>query len=298
MKKFIITENEKRNILGMYGLITEQTSETPMCTNSGCKGKYSGPEFNQQGDIAHQYSNTITQSVAKKLKELYTSGDYVKVDFDNIKMTTKGMGTGNVVYEIEIPFMSTSKCDAMTGFAHVGGWNHTPELNNRKRELLSYIPQGETQNMILDNKLYVSGLKTTKEGLQEYWIQWKNRKLQSDCSSNNKKENTTVINSTEKIERIDHNNDPNLLRERLKKMGTVINPSIKYVGNDNGYVEVKYLTSCPGDGICEKVNLSYVFSNSGEEDKVLNKVKSKNTVIDDMEYSMKGFKGYLIQMAP
>jgi len=31
------------------------------------------------------------------------------------------------------------------------------------------------------HELNISDLKTTREGLQEYWIQWKNKKTQSDC---------------------------------------------------------------------------------------------------------------------
>lgn len=29
--------------------------------------------------------------------------------------------------------------------------------------------------------LYISNLMRTEEGLHEYWIQWKNVKIQSDC---------------------------------------------------------------------------------------------------------------------
>lgn len=99
-------------------------------------------------------------------------------------MTTKGMGTGEVVYTVNIPFISVSdKCEAMTGFAHSGGWNHAPELTARKRELLEYVPDGKNQNVILGDKLYVSELKKTPEGLQEYWIQWKHRDYQSECEN-------------------------------------------------------------------------------------------------------------------
>jgi len=195
MKKFIITEEDKKNILGMYGLINEQTSETPVCSNTGCKGTYTGPEFNSQRDIAHKYSNVITKAVANKLKELFSNGDYVKVNFGGIKLSTKGMGTGNVVYNVEIPFESVSnKCDARTGFAHVGGWNHSPELSKRKKEILSYIPNGKSTNVVVDNDLDISKLTTTPEGLEEYWIQWKHKDYQNDCVKNN----TTNTNQSQK----------------------------------------------------------------------------------------------------
>ena len=276
-------------------LITEQVSETPICSDSGCKGRYSGPEFNNQGDIAHQYSNVITKSVSKKLKDLYNSGNYVKVNFDSIKMTTKGMGSGTVVYEVEIPFMSTSKCDSMTGFAHVGGWNHTPELNSRKRELLSYIAPNETENMILDDKLYVSELKKTKEGLQEYFIQWKNRKLQSDCSSknNNLGEKDKIKRLNEKTVVIDHNGDPNILRKKLKELGVIINLIWNRL-NENS-IEIKYLPQCPEDRECYKKRMSYVFSDRGEEKEVLEKVEEANPNLSNISpFNVGDVKGFIV----
>ena len=65
------------------------------------------------------------------------------------------------------------KCDAYTSFDHVGGWNHYPSLIKRKQEL--------SKLLVASQELNISKLKTTPEGLQEYWIQWKNRDTQSDC---------------------------------------------------------------------------------------------------------------------
>ena len=89
-------------------------------------------------------------------------------------MSTEGMGTGNVIYKITIPFSKVKeKCQAYTSFDHVGGWNHEPALSGRKIQLKSVLLRGETLN--------ISNLIRTKEGLQEYWIQWKNKEIQSDC---------------------------------------------------------------------------------------------------------------------
>lgn len=187
----VISEKQLRRI------ITEEVSEQPICGETGCKGTYTGPEFSKDcKDIAHQYSNVITKAVAAKLKELYTSGNYVKVDLDKIKMTTTSVSNvcnkNQTTYTVTIPFVKVSnKCDAMTGFAHVGGWGHTPELGNRKEELLNYKPDGKSENVILNNKLYISQLTTTEEGLQEYWIQWKHRDYQSDCGGVNNKITTS-----------------------------------------------------------------------------------------------------------
>lgn len=84
------------------------------------------------------------------------------------------MGSGKVSFNLIIPFIRVNnKCDAFTSFDHVGGWNHKPALKYRKNQL---------QKALLPNHLLnISDLKATPEGLQEYWIQWKNKDLQKDC---------------------------------------------------------------------------------------------------------------------
>jgi hypothetical protein len=144
------------------------------CSNDKCEGEYIGPEFIEGEDIAHQFSNTMSKAVGDQLKILYIVKLYSKVDFEKIQISTKGMGSGRVIYRLEIPFIRVAnKCDAYTSFDHVGGWNHTPALVARKKQL---------QKALLPNEsLDISTLKTTPEGLQEYWIQWKNNSIQKDC---------------------------------------------------------------------------------------------------------------------
>lgn len=173
-KLLLIEELNKR-------LLNEQ-SDSIICTDSSCQGTYKGPEFNNQGDIAHQFSNKMASEVGNKLKELYDKKMYSMVDLDMIKMTTLGMGTGNVVYTLEIPFIKVDQpCLAYTSFDHSGGWNHEPELERRKSELKSVLISGDSLN--------ISKLLTTPEGLQEYWIQWRNNKIQSNCSGNDVESN-------------------------------------------------------------------------------------------------------------
>jgi len=144
------------------------------CSNNVCQGQYVGPEFINGSDIAHQFSNEMSKVVGDKLKELFHNEQFSMVDFENIEMTTEGMGSGSVIYYLKIPFKRVdSKCEAYTSFDHVGGWNHKPAVEARKKQL---------EKALMENhELYVSELKTTPEGLQEYWIQWKNRITQSMC---------------------------------------------------------------------------------------------------------------------
>ncbi len=153
--------------------LVAQTSSIE-CSDEMCKGKYVGPEFVDGQDIAHQFSNKMSNAVGKQLKVFYRTKKYKKVDFSAIKMSTKGMGTGSVTFELVIPFMNVStKCQAFTSFDHCGGWNHVPEIEKRKQELKSAL--------MPEKALDISLLKTTPEGLQEYWIQWQNKTIQAEC---------------------------------------------------------------------------------------------------------------------
>tara|TARA_R110002020_G_scaffold54229_17_gene151415 strand:- start:553 stop:1119 length:567 start_codon:yes stop_codon:yes gene_type:complete len=146
-----------------------------ICTDKNCHGTYGGPEFINGSDIAHQFSNQMSADVGDQLKQLYSEEKYSKVDFQNIQMTTKGMGSGKVEYSLLIPFKTVAEaCQAYTSFDHVGGWNHAPALQARKNQLSKVLLEGE--------HLDISELMTTPEGLQEYWIQWKNKDIQLDCT--------------------------------------------------------------------------------------------------------------------
>jgi hypothetical protein len=157
--------------------------DTPVCTDESVSGVYKGVEFvdleytrklNLTGtDIAHNYSNLMCKYVGNHLKELYRKGTYSRVDLTRIRLTTEGMLDGDdyVVYRLYIPLIRVSKSMAMTGFDHCGGWGHAPNLVKRKKDLLN-------GKIVKHNKLYISPLYKTPEGLEEYWIQWQHTDLQ------------------------------------------------------------------------------------------------------------------------
>ena len=172
----VLTEcNNVSHESGDEKMSSRQNTVTPInCTDLFCEGSYSGAEFIAGSDIAHQFSNKMSAVVGEKLKAFYKEGKYSQVDFSKIEMTTKGMGTGRVVYKLHVPFVrAESSCAAFTSFDHVGGWNHAPELQKRKAQLQSALMTGD--------RLYLSELMRTKEGLQEYWIQWRNKSVQVEC---------------------------------------------------------------------------------------------------------------------
>ena len=160
--------------VGCFFSFTNIENNSIECSNNECQGQYVGAEFINGSDIGHQFSNKMSAKVGDKLKELFSKSEYSQVDFDNIEMTTKGMGSGNVIYYLKIPFKRVNtKCEGYTSFDHVGGWNHKPELEGRKKQLKKVLMK--------NHELYISDLKTTPEGLQEHWIQWKNKITQSMC---------------------------------------------------------------------------------------------------------------------
>ena len=156
--------NLQENILRIkevMGLVNEQLTSTgyvlpqghvePTCTETGCKGTYSGPQFlrSDSSDVAHKYSNTMSNYVGVKLKELYKQGIYVKVDLKNITMAANPVQNGEnynpTKVTIDIPFIRVkNKCDAYTSFDHVGGWGHIDKGNvsRRKTKLSSLLLPG------------------------------------------------------------------------------------------------------------------------------------------------------------
>jgi len=148
------------------------TSENDIIVkDTGCSGTYNGPEFFNGYDVAHQFSNKMSRVVGDKLKELYDQKIYVKVDLKKIEMTTLNMDNkGNVIYYLNIPFISVQKpCDATTSFDHRGGWGH----QIKKVSVLKTFGDKKGLEMIELN---------TDEGLQEFWIQWRNSGKQSHCN--------------------------------------------------------------------------------------------------------------------
>ena len=95
-KTLVVIKLNMRKLYIYYFLITlmclscsSRDNKTEIvCTDSNCDGIYIGPEFIGWSDIAHQFSNKMCNNVGDKLKALYKTGKYSKVDFSKIIMTT------------------------------------------------------------------------------------------------------------------------------------------------------------------------------------------------------------------
>lgn len=258
--KLLINESEKKSILKMYGLIKEQQTPNKIsCNNSGCKGTYVGPEFDTNGDVAHQFSNKMSNDVGDKLKELFKNSEYSKVDIENIVMTTKGMDMkGDVTYSVSIPFIKVSNpCEAYTSFDHVGGWGHPPELDKRKTKL--------SKLLLPNDEFDVSDMIETPEGLQEYWIQWRNKDLQSNCITSKKTPTQKPI--------IIRGTDYYILHNNIKKQTKNLSIDWNSVKLD---LSSKTLEVNLGD--LELINLSLIWDDISEDNLItrFNNLKKKN----------------------
>lgn len=85
--------------------VTQKEKHFIKCDNGSCYGEYKGPEFINYSDVAHQFSNKMSAAVGCQLKLLFKAGEYSKVNFDEIEMSTVGMGSGTVTYCLKIPFI-------------------------------------------------------------------------------------------------------------------------------------------------------------------------------------------------
>jgi hypothetical protein len=122
MKKFILTESEKNDILKMYGLI----NENPISLPTQVTGSYTATNC----DELHAFQGTggkvignMNMIVGNKLKEIYDSGIAPKVT--NVQVKVQGM---NVTWTVTIDKSDDGK--AWVGFTSRGaGCNNN--VNNR-----------------------------------------------------------------------------------------------------------------------------------------------------------------------
>ena len=206
MKKFIITEHERKNILGMYGLIKEQ--EVTPCHYSdwvngdgikkpkvtitpsvaGVTGVYKGPESGfcinhlsgNTGDTIHQLAGVVAREVtAKYLKELYRQGTYVKPDLNGINMLK-----ADNFFQIDIPFIKTTEDKAITNFNERGGMGH--EANDTFQAFMATIENNKRYGLIETVKKVASGGRSND--ITEHFVAFRDLKdfpIKTQPSQNN-----------------------------------------------------------------------------------------------------------------
>jgi hypothetical protein len=147
-------------------------------------------------------------------------------------------------------------------------------LSNRKSEILNYKPNGK-DNVVVDNKLYISNLKTTIEGLEEYFIQWKHRDYQSDCSGasvNNQQTNSAGQSVT--IKGIDLDD----LRAKISASTKNISIDVSSIKIDAPNFSVSYK---PGS---EQIKtMSFIWDDRGDLERRFEGIQAKNPTMEKIE---------------
>lgn len=149
--------------------------------NDRLLASYEGPEFLNDRDTAHLLSNLVANELGKHLKMEFGKKNYIKVDFKNTKIQTKGNpqfrypSEENVKYTIEMPLLKVKNaCDAFTGIEHRGTWAR----NDIETGFPEWIQKLKNQIAVgeIESQLY-----STPEGFKEYWVQFKHRNYQGKC---------------------------------------------------------------------------------------------------------------------
>ncbi len=149
---------------------------------AGFYGKYVGPEWVIRGvdtiDTAHRFSNKASELIGNFLKKSYNSGRFLKIDFNNTSITTRGLDQkAKVEFIIQMPFITTSKCDAFTGFTQRGTW-----VRQINKTYLDFELKRVLKNLNNNSEDYEQDYFTTPEGYKEYWVQFKHKDYQSKCN--------------------------------------------------------------------------------------------------------------------
>ena len=164
----------------------ETTIDTPpqyfhfKIDSKGFNGSFKGPEFDERGDVAHQFSNAIANEVGQFLKTSFLKKTYLKIDLAAIKISTKGLDQeDSVEYTVKMPFKRVERCAAFTGVEHCGSWNYEPKLflNKRYKNQIDLLKKISIGNMEFE-------FYETPEGFQEYWIQFHHKDYQANCAGN------------------------------------------------------------------------------------------------------------------
>jgi len=174
-----LTSNEKETI--EVRTTTIKTKVSCKIENDKLIASYEGPEFLNDRDTAHLLSNLVANELGNHLKKEFSKKNYLKVDFKNTKIQTKGNPQFRypseeiVNYTIEMPLLKVKNaCDAFTGIEHRGTWAR----NDIETGFPEWIQKLKNQIAIgeIDSKLF-----KTPEGFKEYWVQFKHKNFQTDC---------------------------------------------------------------------------------------------------------------------
>lgn len=266
MKRFVITEEERKHIKSLY----EQSNV--VISISGEQPYPNGTDW----DLVHgilgskRIEDDLEQRVGTKLKE----GNYRVTD---IKISSYVKGD-KVITNGSVTLIPD---------------NQNPDIAFTTRGSINdnYSQRHDDQIIGISDKLSSAYKGTPRQfGPFVITVQGTNVKYKQSffaVSKNTKSSDGGQTTPNQKSTKdIPHNGDPTKLTAELKGLDVIYNPGII---SRPGNVIVKYQKTGT-----VPVSLSYIYSNAGEKEKVLNKVKETNTIEREINYSMNGYDGYIV----
>lgn len=170
------SETPKKQITKKKETIQEQPSIYKVkITQKDFYASYTGPDFLNGEDIAHQLSNFVADTLGKYLKAEFKKGNFKKIDLEKTKIETNKNHPDSVYYTIYMPLSSVTKCEAFTCIDHRGSWvRNIKKTDNDLHEFITSI--SKSTNHKEEIKLF-----QTSSGYYEYWVQFRHPILQENC---------------------------------------------------------------------------------------------------------------------
>jgi hypothetical protein len=268
----------------MMGLVTEQsitlpTTITDSYTAANCD------ELHAFQSTGGKVIGNMNVTVGDKLKEIYDSGVNPKVT----KVTVKVQGM-TVTWSVTIDKSNDGK--AWVGFTSRGaGCNqdivnraesasYGNDIQTAKSKIESTYDENGIDIEKVNDFIFNGGQNSFRQIFYRYTKPNKNQPHNGGQTTPNQNPNQKII------KKILHNNDPDKLRTELKGLGVIYNADIISRPEE---VIVKYQKT--GDN---PVSLSFIYSDSGEKEIVLDKVKESNAIERKIDYKINEFDGYII----
>lgn len=281
MRKFIITEEDKRNILGMYGLVNEQTNQTISITGEQ-------PAVGTDWDTVHGIlgSKRIDDDLEKRVSDALQTGNFrvQNVKIESYKQGNKIVTNGSA--ELVSPKPGEKPHKYFTTRGSIGGnyeSRHDTQVSGLSDRLEKYY----------NGKVQTFGPFIVKVNGTNYVYKQSFFAIEGASTDNSNQDEQNQTPNKYITKTFSFGSSPEKLRSDLKEFSknTDLYDVILKVNNGNKTVEVSYLPT--GN---RKILLSYIYSNSGEINKVLTKVIEKNDVIENLPLNINGFQGMVIKM--
>jgi len=288
MRKLIISEEEKKQIKSMYGLLIYESTETPITLPH----TITIPTWTSSDeDSAHKLEDSqITEHVTPILQQIYDSGKNPKFTNGTMEIIKNGnQFSTNVTLTINesddgLAYMGLTTRGSIGDDYLNRAWGQITGAGDKNGRSLEW----KIKNILSgDNMDTFSHVIDDDIELSQYFVQFTKKEFPP-----HKKSSQTIINQTSEKKEISIGTDPVKLRDELKTFSK--NQPLYDVNiNITNQIEITYQTSGS-----QRIYLSYIYSPDGKLQDVLDKVEMSNVVINkrllDLDEGI--FQGYVVEL--